>query len=396
MKILLIINLITLLTAFSVFIDESGKNYFLLLVMIFSTIMTARFFSNVNKKNLAFYLLPITLLISGLLHFQSFRAYSYLYGLSLILFYLGNLYLLKLSRLTIEQYKKFLKTIIYAYFIVLIIQQIQFFFGQDNFFNKISAREYSFNVLATEPSYAATIVIYLFYTYIKIQEFLCRGSYSLNVFKKEKMLWFVFLYEMLTIGSAYGILFLIIFLLTFLNIKYLWFVIIIPVFLFLIAYENNYLPLLRIINTVTSINFNDKDYSDLISADHSAAVRLIPFFIFLRDWEFFTFFGKGMDFSAELFPKLVIGVERGTKAGWFLPSFIIDYGVVNFLLIMMGIYINGISRLFSLGSLILLFALINTSFNTQLFWSIVTLLSINKYLIGGSIQRKFVTPSSSM
>ena len=382
MKNILILNMVALATAFSPFMDEFGMNYFFIALMVLSIFITGWHFLKPNKKNWAVYLLPFTLLFSGILHYDSFRISSYLYGVLFVLFFISNLYLIKNSRISIDQYQKFLKALIYTYFCVLVIQQIQYLSGYEDFFNRIYAKEFSFNVLATEPSYAAITIIFLFYIYIQNQEAMHHVSYGIANIRKEKMLCFVFLYQILTIGSSFGILFLLFLLLTFLKEpKYFAGIFIMTSALIFIGIENNFVPLIRVIDTIVAINFSSDDYSDLVYADHSAAVRIIPLLMFLKDLDFYTFFGKGMDFSLNYFLTVMPGIEEGSKAIWLIPSFIIDYGFVTTLLLIVVIFTNGIQKFFSFSTVILFFTLLNTSFNSQLFWMVITLLAINKHFI---------------
>jgi len=379
-KKILIFNVAVMATAFSPFIGDGGINNFLIGFMIFSIYITLGNFIKLYKKDWAIYLLPFTLLISGILHISSFRPSSYLYGLLFILFFIENLHLIRYSQITIYQYQNLIKILIYSYFFVLITQQVMYLVGIENFFNKIFATGFKFNALATEPSYAATILVFLFYSYIKNMELIRKETHITDIYKKEKILWFVFIYQMLTFGSSFGILYIFILILAFIKKPiYLIGIILISILSISIAIKIDFIPLLRIFSVLDAINFSSDGFSDLVAADHSASIRIIPFIYFIKTLDFYTLFGKGTDFSAIFFPTIIPGINDATMGGGLLPSFIIDNGIINFLLLIIVIFTNGIKKFFSFTVLALIITLLNTSFNSQLFWLIITLLTLNKH-----------------
>lgn len=380
---LLLFNILLLGTALSPFIGKGGMNNLLIAGMVFSVILTGGQFRKINKNDWAIYLLPITMLITGILHINSFRVSSYLYGLLFILFFITNLNLIRKSDITINQFQTFIKFLIYSFFIVLLLQQVMYVLGIENFINKIFAIGFKFNALATEPSHAAIVIIFLFYTYIKIKEKLLKRRYALYDLKQEKLLWFIFFYQMITFGSSYGILLMLLFILTFLNKpKYAIGIIALCVILIQIALENNFIPAIRIISVIKAYNFSNLDFSKLVKADHSASIRIIPMLYFFYTPDFWSIWGKGMDFSANFFPTIIPGVEEGTMGGGLMPSFVIDNGLINTILLVIIILKNGIQKNLSFGIVALLFTLLNTSFNSQLFWFVITLLTLSKYLAG--------------
>lgn len=379
-KNILIFNIVVLSTAFSPFIGKNNINNLLIGVMICSILIFAKHFLNPNKKDWTLYLLPFTLLITGFLNLSFFRSSSYFYSLLFILFFLTNLHLIRYSKITIRQYQSFLKILLYSYFFILVIQQVMYVIGIENFLNKISAEGFKFNSIATEPSYASIIILMLFYTYISIKKKQNNGKYQIANLKNDRMLWFVFTYQMLTLGSSFGILFFVLFLLTFIK-KISNFLMII--FLLLMFYFSglalNFEPLIRLNSIISATLVGTLDYSNLIEADHSASVRLIPFLMAFSSFEFYKFFGMGMDFSSNYFPSIIIGIEPGAFGGGLFPSFTFDNGIINTIILMIIIKEKAIQKFFSFELLVFIIILLNTSFNSQLFWFVVTILTINKH-----------------
>lgn len=377
---ILFFNIIVLATAFSPFIGNGNINYLVVGVMLFSVSITAKHLLSLLKYNSAIYILPVTMFMSGIYNINSFRFSSYAYGLLFILFFISNQYLIRSSKITIRQYKDLIKKLLYAFFFVLIIQQLMFIFGVANFFNKISSEGYKFNSLATEPSYAAAVVVILFYSYIFICKIQLNTKYRLSNFRNDKYIWFVFAYLLLTLGSSFGILFFILLLISFVG-RPRYFVSIFSLILIglFFGYVFQIESLRRLVAVVNVVIFNINDYSRLIEVDHSASIRIIPLIMAVSSLDFFIFFGKGVDFSANYFPTVIAGISEGGFQGGLLPSFVIDYGLINAIILMVIFKQYLPKKIFSFELLLLLIIVLNTSFNSQLFWFVLTFISINSH-----------------
>jgi len=263
---------------------------------------------------------------------------------------------------------------------VLIVQQVMYSFGIENLFNEISSEGWKFNVLHTEPSYAASVVILLFYSYIYIRKIKNKSFYLLPDFIKDYKLWIAFTYIMLTIGSSYGILFFILFLLSFIkNISKLVVIFLLLLFVYYISLSNDFTPVVRLNEVILSFRSSSLDYSAIVEADHSASVRIIPLLLVASSFEFYSLLGMGMDFSKNYFPTVVPGIEEGGYNGGLIPSFIIDNGLLNAFMLFLVIKKRVIHNFFSFEFILLFFILMNTSFNSQLFWSVMTIFSVNMY-----------------
>ena len=377
---ILFFNLFILLTAFSPLVGDRNENFLFIGVMIFSVIITSGHLLRPHKKDLIIYLLLISLLISAYYNLNAFRISSYLYAVLFILFFISNLSLLRNAKIQIGNYQNFLKVIIYCYFVVLIIQQVMYLFGIDNFFNIMASEQWKFNVLHTEPSYAATVIGLLFYSFIYIRKIQNNFIYRFSDINKDKVLWLIYSYIMITIGSSYGILFFILFFLSFIkNFKFLIFCFILIFSLYMFGLSYDFEPLLRLNKILISIIQSSADYSSIVEADHSASIRILPLLISISEFKFFKLFGMGMDFSTNYFPTVIPGINEGSYFGGLIPTFIIDNGLLSTLILFLIIKKKVINSFFSYVFVLFCFISLNASFNSQLFWSVMTILAVNFY-----------------
>ncbi|MDO1502197.1 hypothetical protein Q2T40_18850 [Winogradskyella maritima] len=117
--------------------------------------------------------------------------------------------------------------------------------------------------------------------------------------------------------------------------------------------------------------------------DSSVHARVAPTFVYLTetDWlSYKTYFGHGASASEAYFSKVIYPEKWNTHMVFrppFVPGFLYDYGFFGATLVLIFLYdcIKG-KGLFFKGVFIIL--IINANFNTQLFWFVVTLLSISK------------------
>jgi hypothetical protein len=380
-KNILFVNLVSLSIALSSFIGGEGINVLLVGTMIFSVVICFSSLLKVNRNYLVLYLLPVTLLLAGLIHPSFFRLSSYLYGLLFVLFYIVNLNLLDKKLFELVDLVKILKYLIYSYFLVLVVQQAMYLVGVSNFLNKIFATGFKFNSLATEPSYSVTIVALLFNFFIRIKEKVNGRKLDFLDVKKDGTIWFSFVYFMLLTGSTYGIFLLLLFLLSF--IKKAKYIIMIGCFIFLIIYVSiavNFTPAVRLLAVFNAFSFNEKNYLALVAADHSASIRILPPILLLGHLDYYTFFGKGAGYSGVIIPKLIPGIEAGTHGGGILPAFIVDQGLLNSFILVLIFRKYVVTKILSFEFLLLFFSMLNTSFNAQLFWCLITFLTIQKRL----------------
>lgn len=165
-----------------------------------------------------------------------------------------------------------LRFLLYAYCIVLIIQQISVIVGLPpiNLRNYNPAEPFKLNALGAEPSWSARIMALLFYCYITVKEYVLNRQYNFKEnIKEDKWIWFAFLWSIITMISGTAMIFLAFVLLKFIRIKKV--LSIIPLFfiLFVVAESSHFEPYERMKNTTLATLTLDEQ--KIVEADHSAS-----------------------------------------------------------------------------------------------------------------------------
>jgi len=269
--------------------------------------------------------------------------------------------------------------------VVLIIQQLAVFTNSVYIpnFNAGEIKIFKLNALSPEASHSARIVAVLMYSYICMVELKTGRSYNLMTDGwKNKYIWFVFLYLMLTMQSGFAIVMLFLIAFKTLATKNIFFYFP-PLFLIGGLVFNNIEPYVfeRVIRFGWALFTFDT--ATLIATDHSASVRLVPMIAYLQLFDISninTWLGFGTDYTANLIPTLMPGVPEGEGLGGFLPGFFWDRGLICAGIALAMIYKFCIIKPFSLDTIFLLLLILIPSLNTQLFWISIMLFAANKYL----------------
>ena len=168
-----------------------------------------------NREYLPLLYFIVFYILSTFINFHSFKLSSLAYTLNFTLTFFILSHLLKMN-INMIAFKRWLIIIITIFFYSLILQQLGILFNIDNFFNRSSDITYNIqenflfrlNSLATEPSYAATIISICFYSYLKLNRIKNNNVYSINNFINDSFIWFMYLYQIFFYSSVFGILFL--------------------------------------------------------------------------------------------------------------------------------------------------------------------------------------------
>jgi hypothetical protein len=234
--------------------------------------------------------------------------------------------------------------------------------------------------LSTEPSYAGTIVVFFFYLYQK----------NARLFGESvsKIILIMVLFMLFAFNSGFG--FLLMFILLWNNLKsqkpqlaLLGMAILVFLFCLILVIDLDIHGVNRLKNLV--LHFEIGDWSSIKEIDYNASFRIMPFYFYLKTIDFgsvFFYLGNGTGISdvylsGYLFPH---AKEDVMFQGGFLPGFLIDYGLVGFLLVIM-VFIKKTKSLFSFGTLTMVLCLVNANFNTQLFWTIFTFLTLQAKIL---------------
>lgn len=315
---------------------------------------------------------------------MSFRPISYLYSLCFVSAYLCLRDSFLQNKFPMSKMQKILRKILYAYAIVLLIQQLCVIVGIKPL-NQLFGFEDKWKLpsLAQEPSHMAIFEFFFMYSYMLISEKLLGHKYRLSDAKKEKWVWIAYFWCMLTCQSTSAIMYCGLIFLRFFKprtiLKYgIGLVItIVPIYLFL-----RETPAFQRV-VLFSEAFFTLDINKINDADHSAAYRLFPLFYLLNHLDVFNsefWFGHGLDFGKEtlneyaLYVSNDVAYDGNINIGGFF-GYILDYGMLCFLTLCLAIKkaIRGVGDFW----LVIFYIWLNlfVGFNMQLFWSSTTLLT---------------------
>ena len=264
-------------------LGQGNRNLFLIGVMSLSPILILRHFELDKRDIWLLFFLATIIIIPNIVHPETMRWSTVLYSTMFGLTFISYKKLLRQKQFSRVQYIHILRLLIYAYFIVLLIQQFCVLTGLPvfNVSNYDPTNRWKLNALAGEPSHSARIVALLMYSYITLKEYILSQKYNLKKeIKKDKFVWLAFLWTMITMGSGTAFLFMAIIFFKFVRFKN-----IIPIFLigiaFAIVFNNMENPiLLRTIKTlIASITL---DEATIMDADHSASLRIVPMIVIIK------------------------------------------------------------------------------------------------------------------
>ena len=219
---LLQIILITLAISPAIVLGEGDKNFLLIVVMSFSPIIIL-YYSKFYRSDILLVLFMFTIILFPLIfHSEAIRWSTVIYSLMFCSMFISYNVLLRASHFTLRNYRKILKYLIYAYALILIIQQFCVLTGLPifNVNNYDASNIWKLNSLSAEPSHTARIISLLMYSYIITTEILYKSKYILNIyFIKDIRIWLSFLWVMITTGSSTALIFLAIILLKTIYLK---------------------------------------------------------------------------------------------------------------------------------------------------------------------------------
>lgn len=379
---LLMLILIALAIAPAIVLGEDDRNIFLIGVMAISPIIIVinhKFYQSTHL--LLMFMLSIVFI--PLLHQpDSMRWSTIMYSIMFGLTFIAYVQLLHSKKFHIENYQKILKYLIYAYFVVLLIQQFCVLTGLPifNIHNYFPYEPWKLNSLSAEPSHSARIVALVMYCYITIKELIVNRKYNFRLdIKQDKWVWVSFLWSMLTMGSGTAFLFIIIVLSKFVRFKNLMAIsIIISVIVLLIdmlgitAFERT----LKVF--IATLTF---DVDTIMEADHSASIRIVPMIIVAQMVDLTTlngWFGHGIDYVSTFLSSEIRGIPEGTSGGGLFQLWI-EYGFLSFILFVIFSFSNSYKKGDYLSIVFWFMLVFLYGINSQIVWLTIILLFTNKF-----------------
>ena len=335
-------------------------------------------------------LILLYILFSSFLNLTDVKITSIIYSLLFIVYYIYLSFSSK-ENLSEEKFIWVLKFIIISFFIVLLLSQFIVFFnleelkGPEGYFQSSGQFGILFNnrtnifryhSLSSEPSYAAIIII------------LCFAVLNDLAKTRKSMYWYgaIVLYMLIAFKSSIGFLILgtwIVSQVTFSKKHFLILGTIIFVGLSLFFFTSiggKSIDRLREV-VFLLLSFKGDFLQNLNLIDSSAYARIGPLAFYLQGIEMFsyqTYFGFGASTSEVIFSNLIYPESWNARMVFkppFLPGFLYDYGIFGVLLVFYLIW-NLVKNQSFFFKIIFIIIMLNSNFNTQLFWFAFTLVSL--------------------
>jgi len=319
----------------------------------------------------------ITILFAALAHPISFRWSTILYLLSFVLTFICFYNLIWVKHVfTIEYFIKVVKYLLYAYFIVLLIQQFFLLLNVKIFplinLCQILDRGIGANSLSGEPSTAARVMTVLFYAFLKCSEYIQGEPVKLKQLTNPEYKWLTYgyIWSILTMGSGTAFVCAAILSLYFISPKQFLYITPIYVLCFIaLSYSDNH-SFNRAVNTFDATMTGD--VSTVRNTDMSASTRIAPILNTINNLDLTdsdTWLGHGVDWSNR--PDI-------KRSGQRMIGDIGDYGFIAYLLSLILVFTCSI-KFFSLASIMFFMGVGGATGNIAYGWGILMVFSAIKY-----------------
>lgn len=364
----------------------------LMLAMIFfSSGFIFFFFPSIRKDDFPLILLFGLILFSALFHVASFRFSTIAYSFLLITTFACFRKLLKTNALDCLRYLEVIRYIIYAYGIVLLVQQVSVLAGVSPL-NMPWAypNPFKLNSLAHEPSYVGATLTLLMYSHLKIWRKMTGGDNKQDFFY-NRMLWMSYIYVCLTNGSSWTIFTFFLMLLFLFKKQRMLFIVLGGIGLGLIPLLNLE-PIERLVEFIPAVFSGDTEY--ISSVDLSASARMNPLLYYIQDINLFSsnfWFGYGVDYSRSSLIARLLGtyeyMEQGNATGGMF-SFFYDFGFIALVVFFLCLKRYALKCWFSFPFILWLFFFLFNGFNTYLTWMFFILMNATLYFEKGVIDAR--------
>ena len=308
-----------------------------------------------------------------------FRPETLAYSVAFFMTYLMFYSLVYNGCFTLSQARNLLEALLWAYIIVLVIQQVYSLAGGGGWdlMNLNSARKHVLKCqsLSLEPSHSGRILGAVFYALLKIWEYQQNKPVSTSdLWKEHRWLVVGFLYAMISMQSATAIFVLLLLMLYFFHWKY-----VIPsIFIFMLLPEiaeiTESAELRRVMDVMEASASGDVE--EVIDADTSASFRVAPIMNMLHadysDSSLWT--GHGIDSAYE-----ILRADFMNSRYDILPEEILDTGLIGYVLSLVFIFCCAIRPIVSLPTLMFLLGVGGSTRNSAYGWGILMIFNVVSY-----------------
>ena len=368
----------------SYFILDNQTNGLLVLMLGMSPLFLIANKRHYDKVDVSMILLLLLMLIFSI-DKPGFRIVSYLFSVCFVCTFLCLRDGFKNDLFSLLQMQIILRNLLYAYCVVLILQQLCVIVNIEPINQTIgfTNNKWKLPALAQEPSHLAIFVFFFMYSYILISETINGQRYEYDDAKQEKWVWFAYFWCMLSCQSTSAIFYCGLIFLRYIEIRTImkFFSAVIVVLFAVFLLLRNTEAFQRAIFFSEALLTLDIETIDTV--DHSAAYRFFPLFYFKQNFNIFDaafWFGHGLDFGKNQLNMYALEISGdGTyngevNMGGFI-GYILDYGMICFCILCATLkrIIKGMNEPW----LVFFYVWLNLfiGFNMQLFWSSTLLLT---------------------
>lgn len=379
-----------LMTSLAFALGEDKRNYILIAAMGLSPLILVLTPSITRNDVKIYFIIMLSIFCPLLNHPETMRWSTVLYGCMFYLYFIALCHLLAFSNTSQSDIMKLLKCLLFAYAIVLIVQQLCVLLGLPifNVSNYVIKEPWKLNSLMSEPEHSGRMVGLLMYSYLTIKSIKSGKESFAESWKSEKLLWCAFLWCVITSLSAGAYLFLFIVLTKFMTSKNFLQIAFILLAVFLAA---NFL--IESVALERFIKFSSAaltfDVDKMCQADLSAALRIVPSILCMQQIDLSTidgWFGHGIDYVSTFMSNHISGVEIGyTGGGLFLNA--VEYGFLVFIILLVVTFRLCYDENNKIPTILFwTFSVLFVGVNSQLTWATITML----YIVKCSKQIKYI------
>lgn len=347
-------------------------------VGVMSVMPISLFFIRIKNYDCIIYGILLLSTITFCAYYQNYvRISTILYMSMFIVTYITFTELLHACQIELNSFINLLRHLVFAYCIVLILQQICMLINiynlpLINLLNQSYLDLFKLPSLSIEPSHSARILSVAYFSLIRFDEIQRNKKLLIIDLFSEKFKWITiaFLYTMLTMGSATAYIAIFIIALHFVNFKSLFLLIPSSIFVISILLYTENSQFQRVINVIEATISGDA--YKVKDTDDSASARIIPLLntltIDLTRKE--SWIGNGT--SQESSGPVIININRKT-------SIVEQYGLLTFIVSLIFIYKCCIKNILSIETCIFIFFMGASIGNIYYHWGILFMFTLIKF-----------------
>ena len=366
------------------FVGEGGKNFFLLGIMLLAPLFFVFCKVKIDRVVVAFFVFVLFLVLSVFFNIDRFRASSFFYTIFFVVSFLVLRNGILKEYIGIYGWVKRIRYLIYAYFIVMLLQQLCVLFhlpviNQIIFFDN----PWKLPSLALEPSHLPRFLFFMVYAYMSLRKIMLGDSYKFCDFKSDKFVWLSYFWCMLTCGSITALLFVLLIFFQGRKIRARKIILIALVGGFFILGISLFVNSALLTRTFAFLKaLSTLSIAEINAVDHSAAYRFAPIFAFFKHFDLSNahfWLGYGLDYGRQYCQRFMfvlsgdIAYNQGINIGG-MAAFIMDYGIMFILTLGIAVFETIKECKDKLILVVWVLSSLVESINMQMFWFSLALL----------------------